>query len=728
MSPYRVFRLVLFLVFVAVLVLGLYLLTGPAYAGIAALLGLVAGFLSPLRAYLLPAVPPLPIDRLEDYLGKGRDRAPKRFRDFGPRWVDFEATAEKEQYIQRRPEADEIFGRLVANSGQKVFMFGEPASGKTVIAFDVGYRFSRQWWWRPGHVYYYALRTGLLKGGSFEKLVQGLHSYPEPALVILDDVHFDLQQAERIVREVRNPNVSFLFICQPQFERFNPPGRAERPPLRDRCDFEVRLEASSSFEGLAKWGARVCLGREITKEEMYALRNECGDDLLILSRYLRNISVDESGSFNMLGMRGEVCGEIAEDFTQLEASTEVRGPELVILVSTFFQYETGVAIDPFLTRVCKYPVSLIEQLVRQGHVKREHSAQWGPLLTMYHRSSARLYLEAARQGGFRWLARLRKIFKPWPACAFREYILSVAPNATQFANKLRLKELARELRVGSSLPDESVFREVFSEREVRRCLTKSFGYACAEDIGRCLESVRWCDPAWGRETWNSEGVKQAVVDALKRGDAQGIGLCFRFLHAADPAWAKEVWRSLGVKEAVAEAVKRGASEDTARCISCLHRCEPAWASDVWEMPNVKETVAERLKKADAFGIGFCLYHLHKCNPPWATEIGDSPGMREAIVEALKAGDALGILRCLSALVICGLKLGLAKEVGLKEAVAQAIGKGDPLLLVVGFALCFLDAEFWERLPDDFWGRLPEELRPLVMELRDKVLEWERGTG
>lgn len=117
---------------------------------------------------------------LDQYLEKGSNKEPDFSRKIGPLWIDFEPIG----YIVERDEVDIIIEDLERNFSQLII--GDMASGKTVIARNVGYKLIKKEW----NVYY--LSSHRIKHAQIKEILNEIVMIAESSqksLIIIEDLH-----------------------------------------------------------------------------------------------------------------------------------------------------------------------------------------------------------------------------------------------------------------------------------------------------------------------------------------------------------------------------------------------------------------------------------------------------------------------------------------------------------------------------------------------------------
>ncbi|MGB9793676.1 hypothetical protein, partial [Caldisericum exile] len=121
------------------------------------------------------------LPRIENVLEKDERGDPKFFRPAGPLWIDFE-----EGYVYENPQVDEIIDKL--KKEKIVIIKGKPASGKSVILKNIGYKLANE----GAEVYFIGLKNFVRE--SILEISKISHGY-----LIIDDAHLDLRIIDNIL-------------------------------------------------------------------------------------------------------------------------------------------------------------------------------------------------------------------------------------------------------------------------------------------------------------------------------------------------------------------------------------------------------------------------------------------------------------------------------------------------------------------------------------------------
>ncbi|HEY5485114.1 MAG TPA: hypothetical protein VIJ80_00230 [Candidatus Cryosericum sp.] len=312
----------------------------------------------------------LGLSTIQALLGKETHKTPMFFRPSGPAWVDF-----KEGYVIERPVVGEVIKRL--ESKDIVVVKGSPASGKSVIVRNVGYRLAT----KPGvQVYHVGLkfhpRPETLSGISKIR-----HGY-----VIVDDAQLDKDFVQNLLllHQDRVGKRAKLIIASRDVDMetvYGPTAELLMPEY---------LEDEETIKVLASDAARDIVEKfdeKMTEKDGVTVsvdpRSELArDNLWVLAWQLK--------SFENLGkVDSQSVLETVSSYLRRIGDTVDAG-EAMLLVAMFYQYEILVRM-PFLKSFVR-PDS-IAALEASGEVD---SSVWKgrDYVGLWHSEVARIYFRA----------------------------------------------------------------------------------------------------------------------------------------------------------------------------------------------------------------------------------------------------------------------------------------------------------------------------------------------
>jgi hypothetical protein len=358
---------------------------------------------------------------------------PAFFRRGLPKYADF-----KEGYVLIRPEVEIVKSKL--KSQRFAHIEGPPSSGKSVIALTVAYQQLRE-----GRTVIYFNRPSSIPEGLFENISLSLRNHldKEKVLMILDDVHLDIGLASKLFIPIYGQleNARLLFVSRPlgiqhgdEFEGWQYVFPQYMP--------SVPVDANYAIKHLPDFYCRKKYGKQIAPVAKSIFVNECGNDLLLLGRYLSEW--DGSSSVALGSLRQAVSETIRDDLERLKrfAPDAVRA---FLVLGVFYRFEIGVERE-FLESLGID----ISYLSHAGEVRVENG-----FVTLYHSSLAKLYSNAIRRLAMPDYVAFSSRYSPFPLELFKEYVHSQPRNLPEMISGLRdatemLGELLEDRRLTES--------------------------------------------------------------------------------------------------------------------------------------------------------------------------------------------------------------------------------------------------------------------------------------
>jgi hypothetical protein len=333
------------------------------------------------------------------------------FRDGDPKLIDF-----RNGYIFPRPELTTLRGAL--HKGRFAHIQGPPSSGKTVIALNLAYE-------KTGdkRIALYFDRPALLTDDLFKFLSSpGSERYidKQGAVFVVDDVHLDTVRASRLFSLVfaQYAKLSLVFVSRPlhandveidsegffNFSRYMP---------------VIDVRAETIIEPLANFFSHKRFNHAIAPPILKAFTEECGNDLLLLGRYLREW--DGSSLVHLPEIRRKVFHTVQQDLESLRRFAP-DAITVLLVVSMFYRYEVAVE-RTFLEHDIKVDIS---NLIKRGDLKEQNG-----FILLYHSSLAKLYTNVCRSLLMPEYAELSSRFSLLPSSLFSAYVRSRPRNVCE---------------------------------------------------------------------------------------------------------------------------------------------------------------------------------------------------------------------------------------------------------------------------------------------------------
>ena len=517
------------------------------------------------------------IPKMDKVLKKGRSKDARFFRPSGPEWIDFE-----EGIVVERKEVDEIIEKFENND--LVVIKGEPASGKSVISRNVGFKLVSQ----GKDIHVIELKITPIERSEIFKLCHGY--------LFIDDAHLNLGYVDDIIRNLSD--VKILVSTREIEEQYGPTSPLKIPEhTKDAVEIKGYDAANDIIQKFSEKRKKIPknIKRELTKNNLWILAWE-------LEAYEEYGKIDED----------VVCRKVKDYIRKDLKNLGVRNAENVFLpLSVFYKYEIPLRTE-FVKEFTEDED--IEKLIELNEINtlEENGFEY---LILYHSEIAEVFLKTFRKfDGFGNKVK-EKVDENWFEGLFHMYIQKFPEECVGVINGISLfGEYAKLI--------EDLAEENFNE------LRKSIE---AEDnvgkIGRCIWNVgeisRLRDEMYGdlylegiRITYAREEVAEKLVNSLDlknlkdklevEEDIGKISECIGSIRSARGEVAEKLVNSLDLKNL---KDKLEVEEDMEKIGWCI--CNIAWGNEEVAGKLAKSLDLEKLKvkiwAEEDFGkIGECI--------------------------------------------------------------------------------------------------------------------------
>ena len=295
------------------------------------------------------------LPKIESVLEKEKSKEARFFRPSGSEWIDFE-----EGFVVERKEVDGIIKEF--ENKDIIVIKGNPASGKSAILRNVGYKLANQ----GKDVYVIELKKTPL---AIEGVLKMCHGY-----LLIDDVHLNPEYVDDIAKNLHN--VKILLSTRDIEERFGPTSPLKIPEYFKDA---IEIKGHDAVEGIIqkfnekrrKIPERV--QKKITKNNLWILAWE-------LEAYEEFDKIDEDTVYE------RVKDYIRKDLKNLG----VRNAENVFLpLSVFYRYEIPLRKE-FVEKLSD--CGDIEKLIEFKEIN-ELEENGFEYLTLYHSEVAEIFLK-----------------------------------------------------------------------------------------------------------------------------------------------------------------------------------------------------------------------------------------------------------------------------------------------------------------------------------------------
>jgi predicted ribosome-associated RNA-binding protein Tma20 len=342
-------------------------------------------------------------------------KEPTFFRAGTPKFVDFE-----QGFVLIRPEVELIESKLKKH--RFVYIEGLPSSGKSIIALTIAYKKIKE-----KYTVVYFNRPTNIPETFIANILTSLYSELDKrkVLIIVDDVHLDIASASKMFAPIYSnfENANLLFISRPLSVYHNDNLEEWQYRFTDYMD-KVEISADSAILDLPSFYTRKKYKKTISPYEQKLFVSECGNDVLLLGRYLSEW--DGASPVNLDTIKKGVFRKVQDDLELMRQSAPDAIKALLVL-GVFYKFEIPVEEDffNFLNLDTSYLSQTSEVKIENGFVR------------LYHSSLAKLYSNVIRSIQMPEYKEFAEKLSPFPSQLFKEYVRSMPRNVPELLLGLR---------------------------------------------------------------------------------------------------------------------------------------------------------------------------------------------------------------------------------------------------------------------------------------------------
>lgn len=390
-------------------------------------------------------------------------KEPAFFRSGTPKFIDFERS-----FVLKRPEVEIIQGKLKRH--RFVHIEGLPASGKSTIALTIAYKELK-----AKHTVIYFSRPTVIPENFFDNLLVSLRSRLDKknVLIIVDDVHLDISTASKLFTIIYSglENANLLFVSRPL--------TVQHDDDLDEWQYsfiqympKVEITADSAIAQMPDFYALKKYGQHIPPILKNLFINECGNDVLLLGRYLSEWN--GKSPVNLDEIRNAVFKKVYGDLEHMKQYSP-DAVKVLLVLGVFYRFEIRVE-ERFFSSL-NLDISF---LTRTGEIRLENG-----YAMLYHSSLAKLYSNVIRELEMPDYNDFSVSFSPFPLELFKRYVSSLPRN---------LSEMVIGLRFAPTMLS-GILRDVSLTESIRTCLERDQNITM---LGWALVILKACD---GGATW-----------------------------------------------------------------------------------------------------------------------------------------------------------------------------------------------------------------------------------
>ncbi len=304
---------------------------------------------------------------------------PKFFRAGGPNWVDFE-----KGYVYERNEVKEAIRKL--QKEDIIIIKGKPASGKSVILRNIGYKLIQE-----GHDVYYIQLKGAADNSEIVKEFKKIQS----GIVIVDDAHLDKNTVESFIKAVINNKEVKLIIGSREIDFYKILGPTNETNFSKFFKNAIKVKASDAAEQIIEI-YKEKEDKKIPQNIVNQIKNS--KHLWIMVWKLR--TYEESGNIDKKSFYKTVKTHIKTLLNSVSESTSSKNVESIILIlSTFYKYEISVRksyIEDLEWQEFIDEETLKNLITPLNEISLSEDSEGREYYSMHHSEIARIYFDTFR--------------------------------------------------------------------------------------------------------------------------------------------------------------------------------------------------------------------------------------------------------------------------------------------------------------------------------------------
>ena len=310
-----------------------------------------------------------------------KDRIPEGefFRDEGPKWIDFE-----KGFVAERKEVDEIIQKLETDNIPNIqLVVGEPASGKSVILKNIGFKLAKNRY----DVYIIELK---------DRHPDRIKSYfndareinDEKTLLIVDDAHLELPWCKELIRDFNYNDLRTKLI------------------IGSRDVKEVKESPPEEYD----FGTQESLFKNLARTKIYAINAADWIISLFLKRKRDVIDVHQiadvsrgfdeykhdlwwlAWSLTVYDKENTVNKERIYKAIANKKIKKINAEDVFLPLSVFYRFEIPIERD-FLEEQLEIEEDKIDQLIKLSEISETEGIDGNEMLSLHHSSIADLYFE-----------------------------------------------------------------------------------------------------------------------------------------------------------------------------------------------------------------------------------------------------------------------------------------------------------------------------------------------
>ena len=546
------------------------------------------------------------LPRIESVLEKGADKPPEFFRTYGPIWIDFE-----EGFVYERPEVNEIIEKLKMED--IVVIKGEPASGKSVVLRNVGYKLAND----GADVYYIGLKTCLPE--KLEEISKIRHGY-----ILVDDAHLNLDFVEDLL--LNKPNAKVIIASRDiDIEKIFGPTTERKfvDYLKNGIEIKAKYTADKIIK---KFEEKEKMPRDI-KDRL--IKN----NLWILAWQLKSYKEHKR-------IDGEsVLLTVKEHIEMLFSSSGKHNggkPENVLLpLAIFFRHETPIR-KAFIEKMFDDNNEIIKELERLNEIPT-FSEKGRDYVALHHSEVAEIYFETFNKfEDFGWEVK-NKINKE------HEEIFGTSDNSD-----IELKLLNVYLR---EYPEETTnvlyMSGKYTYPDILEISYKNFNDIIKglekedeiQKIGVCIGAIASIDQKVAAKIVKRLNIDTLVKKINKEEDIFKIGICIERIARANKEITDIILERIDIDNLIKKINKEEYIIKISYCIREIARANKEFVYKIVERIDIDSLIKKINKEEDINKIMLFIEGMPRANKEFADKILEK--IIDSLIEKINKEEDIG---------------------------------------------------------------------------------------
>jgi hypothetical protein len=520
-----------------------------------------------------------------------------------PEWIDFE-----DGFVVERKEVEGIIKNLESDHIQLVW--GEPASGKSVILKNIGFKLANE----NKDVYVVELKKHSRdEGKGYFDDIPGIKD--ENAVFIVDDTHLLPAECERFVREFKNRKSKAKLIIGSRPTREI---RGEHP--KEASVFEYLSKTDIHAEDITEEMIKMFLKKEhhFSAERIRKVSKnikEYKKDLWHLSWALKAYNPEKD-----FVEEEEIYEKVRDSIREIKLGKDESGKDdyinaedIFLPLSVFYRYEIPVERN-FQEEQLGIEGNKINQLIELSEIVETEERERNRMLSLNHSSAADLYFgayQAYPSFGRRTKEKiLNQKDEDLEYRLFYKYMTSTDPrNAIDIVTYLGGWWIAKRVTLLKKLiGDERALKSIKEGIEHEEDLKK---------IGSCMWNIGDVNEEVALRLTNRINIDTLSSKIEKEKDIGKIGFCLGAIVASSKEIALELINSVDIEVL---SLKIGKEENIVEIGGCLGVIAEVSRETALKLVDAVSNRIEREKNIAK--IGGCIVSIADANEEMGTEIAN----------------------------------------------------------------------------------------------------------